>query len=220
MAQKIPCDIVSALAIEATVPAKLLSHDAHGAVTTGTDSPVEADIVVLVSTHAARLYSESGFFAPKCKHLAIGGATLEALSVDGEVAARASSEGLLEHPLLQQGTERVLVVAGEGGRADLVRELCARKSAVFKLELYKRVVQNLARLLPTEGDIIEISSVAALEAVDLALKANRVEDVSDSVRLVLPSKRLAAAASALGYDETIVAASANVPDFVKALSKC
>lgn len=211
--------VVQAIGIEPISPALLLRYEAAGIASLCEASSVDVDVVVLVSRHAARLYRESEFFLPECKHIAIGDATLKALAADGDVASGANSEGLLEHPLLQRGPEQVLVVAGQGGRETLLNALCARKEALFKLELYKRVVQNLARLLTTEGDIIEISSVAALAAVNAHLVATHDKHVYHSVRLVVPSRRLASAARGLGFIDPVIAVSANVADMAEAISR-
>lgn len=70
-----------------------------------------------------------------------------------------------------------------------------------------------------EGDIIEISSVAALAAVNAHLAATHDKHVYHSVRLVVPSRRLASAARGLGFIDPVIAVSANVADMAEAISR-
>lgn len=121
------------------------------------------------------------------------------------------SEGLLALPAL--AVERVqgkpfLLLRGEGGRELIAHTLVARGAVVTACPLYRRLIPrehatSLQACLPTV-DLIVINSAESLE--NFLQLAGRVA-ATDKI-LVVPGKRVAAAARAAGFQHIIVASNA------------
>lgn len=170
------------------------------------------DLAILVSQHAARLYRQSAYFDATRQHLAIGSATASALGIEADIAARSDTAGILAHPRLSDHTCSVLLIAGEGGRPDLVDALRQRSGASYKLELYQRVRADLSTLRPEEGDMMEISSLFALAVVSEEWDHRGLQ--VPSLPLIVPSQRIADEAGALGFERVYVASGATPEDIV------
>lgn len=160
---------------------------------------------------------------------AVGAGTARALAGHG-ISAQAperdmTSEGLLALPGLQQvAGARILIVKGEGGRATLAQALSARGARVETLACYRRCPP---KLLPGELagaiarwqiGVIMISSGEGLANM-LALLDRTETSNLQSVTLLLPSARVAAAARAAGFRHIVVAENASDEAMLHALEQ-
>lgn len=151
----------------------------------------------------------------------VGAATAAMLEEHGYRAditptTQASSEGLLEHAALQAPPATVLIVRGQGGRELLRDTLIARASSVTVAEVYERVPTQpaveqlnavLSLLRSTELDIITVTSIDILQALD-ALLSSVDRELAHRVSLLVGSARIATQARQLGWQgECIVSSS-------------
>lgn len=134
-------------------------------------------------------------------------------------AGEDTSEALLTHPTLAAlDHQRVLLVAGEGGRTLLADALTSRGAAVTRVALYRRVYrapdpevqERLARghfhaLIVTSGELLEYLAKWCQQA---ALEQP----------LIVSSRRLAALAGKLGFCDLKVASGASKAALVAALN--
>lgn len=158
---------------------------------------------------------------------AVGDGTARALAAFGVTAQTPgpdmTSEGLLALPGLRGcGGERVLLVKGEGGRDALARELAARGARVETLACYRRVAPALtpedfaAALARWDIGFIMISSGEGLANMLALLGPEETSKLQD-VRLLLPSARVAEAATAAGFRQCLVAGNASDNAMLRAL---
>ncbi len=158
-------------------------------------------LTVFLSVHAAEFAVRNGWISTPA--LAIGEATRGALKrhgVDASVPKIGTSEGLIDN-LAADPPQSVMIAAGEGGRGVLERWLADRGIPTVKWRLYRRVAVG-GSLDPAETiDAIVGSSAAALRVVaNMWFASSR----SARVALLVPSKRVATAASALGFARVFV----------------
>ncbi len=192
------------------------------------------DLIVFVSVsaveHGARQVSKGAH----TRIAAIGRATAAALAA-AELAADIvpeagfTSEALLEHPQLQL-TEggRVLIVRGAGGRELLKETLVARGMSVETREVYRRVRPQVdaARLAEVEArwaedgiDVVTATSIETLQNLQ-AMLTERGQQLLSSAALLVPSRRIVAAAVGAGlHGEAIVAAGADDTSMIGALAQ-
>lgn len=168
--------------------------------------------------HSQLELGKLGGFTPRLA--AVGTATAAALAAHGYSAditpLHASSEGLLDHPDLQNPPARVLIVRGQGGRELLRDTLIARHCRVTVTEVYERVnAQPLTEQLDAalialrcgELDIITATSSATLQAFDALLLPDDRE-LAHQLTLVVGSARIAAQAKQWGWrGECVVSSS-------------
>ena len=158
---------------------------------------------------------------------AIGSATASLLGDYGVVALAPSqemtSEGLLKLPTLQQvAGEKILVVKGEGGRETLRQALEERGAVVSELRCYRRICPTLApgaladMLADWQIDLIQIGSGEALTNM-LALLSNKESTNLQDIALLLPSRRVAREAEAMGFTNLVVADNAADAALLQAL---
>lgn len=180
------------------------------------------DIVVVTSRHAVESFlpvvSQRWPQWPAAQAwLAVGAGTAEALAAHGiaaAVPARPDSEGLLAlAPLQDVAGRRVLLVAGEGGRALLAETLAARGAQVTRLATYRRRprAQALDALDAFRDSVAapghRIALVTSVEALQNLLALAPWLPVSD-VAVLVASARIAEAAHGAGLRRVIVAVGA------------
>ena len=158
-------------------------------------------LTVFLSAHAAVFAVRNGWISTPA--LAIGEATRGALKrhgVDASVPKIGTSEGLIDN-LAADPPQSVMIAAGEGGRGVLERWLADRGIPTVKWRLYRRVAVG-GSLDPAETiDAIVGSSAAALRVVaNMWFASSR----SARVAVLVPSKRVATAARALGFARVFV----------------
>ncbi|WP_051230160.1 uroporphyrinogen-III synthase [Haliea salexigens] len=134
-----------------------------------------------------------------------------------------TSEGLLNLPGLRDcAGERVLIVKGQGGRDTLRQELSRRGAHVETLACYRRVRPAMApgalatALADWQIEVICISSGDGLNTM-LALLSPEETTKLRGVTLLLPSRRVADAAMAAGFQHCLVADNASDGAMLRAL---
>nr|WP_148252616.1 uroporphyrinogen-III synthase [Aidingimonas lacisalsi] len=155
------------------------------------------------------------------QYYAVGSATAEVLSRELQVKVhlpvaantfqprRETSEALLALPSLQHlDEEKVLLVAGVGGRTALTETLTSRGARLTRLALYRRVVtspQGAMRDCLSDGlfDALIVSSGELLEHL-----AGWCGSAALNQPLIVSSQRLATLAVNLGFADPRVAAGA------------
>ena len=184
----------------------------------------EFDHIVFISANAVRFgMAVIENFWPQLpvglNWYAVGDGTARVLAAFGVTAQTPgqdmTSEGLLALPGLQScAGERVLLVKGEGGRDALARELAARGARVETLACYRRVPPALgpaeftAALARWDIGMIMISSGEGLANMLTLLGPEETSKLRD-VRVLLPSARVAEAATAAGFRQCRVAGNAS-----------
>ncbi|HJR72289.1 MAG TPA: uroporphyrinogen-III synthase [Luteimonas sp.] len=187
--------------------------------------------VVFTSPAAVDAASTLRKLRPKADQIwfAIGQGTASALRRAGaaplriRVPQRMDSEGLLALAELQAlRGEDVGLITAPGGRGMIAPALTRRGARVLRCDVYERVpvawsaatVEKLRSLDQPQAWVV--SSGEALQRAAQTLPAAAVR--SDALAVV-PSKRLAALASDLGFGRTLIAASARPADLVAALAQ-
>jgi len=141
--------------------------------------------------------------------IAVGQQTQSALQTAGFAAItpeQADTEGLLALPALSSGAlEQALIVKGEGGRALLASELRRRGVAVTEWSCYRRCWPSVD-LSPLSDVgrkwIFQASSGETLSRlVALISEASRLDLLQHPV--IVPSKRIAALATELGWQSAL-----------------
>jgi len=192
------------------------------------------DLVVFVSVNAVEHGARDVTRSARTRVAAIGRATAAALAA-AELAADIvpeagfTSEALLAHPQLQLTSgARVLIVRGEGGRELLKETFAAHGMSVETREVYRRVRPNVdaSRLAEVEArwsdegiDVVTATSIETLENLQ-ALLTERGRQLLSSTALLVPSRRIVAAAVSAGLrGEAIVAAGADDASMIGALAQ-
>lgn len=178
-------------------------------------------IIIFISKNAVKFGLKWLENAGKCldNHLiaSIGKSTsseLKALghTIDIEPDKDFTSEGLLEHQLLQTehiNNKHILIIRGEGGRELLANALTERGAKVSYAEVYRRI-QPEADIQP----ILELWSARQIQLVSVtsndALKNlyhmmdGQGKDYLKQTALIVPSKRCAELAEQLGFTQQIL----------------
>jgi uroporphyrinogen-III synthase len=199
-----------------------------------TVASADYDLVVFVSVNAVEHGARDVTRSARTRVAAIGRATAAALAA-AELAADIvpeagfTSEALLAHPQLQLTSgARVLIVRGEGGRELLKETFAAHGMSVETREVYRRVRPSVdaARLAEVEArwsdegiDVVTATSIETLENLQ-ALLTERGRQLLSSTALLVPSRRIVAAAVSAGLrGEAIVAAGADDASMIGALAQ-
>jgi uroporphyrinogen-III synthase len=197
-------------------------------------APVEFDLIVFVSVNAVEHGAARVSKGPQTRIAAIGRATAAALAAaklapDIVPEAGFTSEDLLAHPQLQLASgARVLIVRGAGGRELLKETFVAQGMAVETLEVYRRVrpqadaaqVAGIEARWSDEGiDVVTLTSIETLENLQ-AMLTDRGRQLLSSTALLVPSRRIVAAAVGAGLrGEVIVATGADDASMIGALAQ-
>lgn len=199
-----------------------------------TVTAADYDLVVFVSVNAVEHGARHVTKSERTRIAAIGRATAAALAA-AELAADIvpdagfTSEALLAHPQLQlTDGARVLIVRGEGGRELLRETFVTHGMSVETREVYRRVrpIVDSARVVELEAhwadegiDIVTATSIETLENLQ-ALLTERGRQLLSSTALLVPSRRIVAAAVGAGLrGEAIVAAGADDASMIGALAQ-
>lgn len=187
------------------------------------------DWLIFVSTNAVRFALAAGLRGgDRLNVAAIGKATAAALEQAGlKVACRApppyTSESLLaQPPLAQVMGQRILIVRGVGGRAELADTLAVRGAQVDHAELYRRepprpdTIAHLRRLLAQGLDAVLVSSSEVL--INLQGGAGDGIGKLRTLPVIVGSQRLAEEARRVGFLDVIEAASPLDEAVVEALT--
>jgi len=161
------------------------------------------DDIIFISRNAVRfgvpLLEQYWPQWPELNWYAVGKSTADELQrflIQAEYPLRASSEGLLALPGLQEMKNRkVLIVRGTDGRELLADELGRRGAEVQYLGVYDSACpahdSRLSRDIEETGvDIAVVTSLASLVNLGASLNASEI----GKLQLVVPSERIASAA--------------------------
>jgi uroporphyrinogen-III synthase len=132
-------------------------------------------------------------------------------------AGRQNSEELLQLEQLQQlENQRVIIFRGVGGREILAETLTERGARVEYCELYRRLIdsQQLALAQQQSTDCLIAHSGELIQAMGEAEDTGFVDTA-----VVVPSERVAAIATALGYRRVISAENALPESMLAAVYK-
>jgi uroporphyrinogen-III synthase len=199
-----------------------------------TIASADYDLVVFVSVNAVEHGARQVTKSTHTRIAAIGRATAAALAA-AELAADIvpeagfTSEALLAHPQLQLTSgARVLIMRGEGGRELLKETFVAQGMSVETREVYRRrrPTVDAARVAEVEArwsdegiDIVTATSIETLENLQ-AMLTERGRQLLSSTALLVPSRRIVAAAVSAGLrGEAIVAAGADDASMIGALAQ-
>ena len=173
------------------------------------------DVVVFVSEHAVSCAFNSGWRTGAA--MPIGNATARALQARGvqpDWPAQANSQGVVD-VLAPSPPGRVLVVKGVGGQTTLQDWLRSRERTVVEWDVYRRVPLD-PRISGERIDAIVASSGDGLRVVEQLWFADRRDA---GVALLVPSKRVADLARAMGFERVVVTVGAGSDAVVDALLK-
>lgn len=184
------------------------------------------ELLVFTSPAAVRHAAALAPLQTAATVLAVGQGTARALrrhGIDAPLApARQDSEGLLEHPALQDlRGSRIALIGAPGGRGVLRDQLAARGAHLHELHVYRRVPPRLDRRhvdallqLPTSARVL-LSSAEALQNLQRLLPPPAWARLC-AATAVVSSERLMAAARAAGFHRMVLAASALSADMLDA----
>jgi len=135
-----------------------------------------------------------------------------------------TSEEILNLPSLQSVAGlRIVVLAAEGGRKTLGRELSRRGAQVSRLHVYRRVPLAIpeefeSRLLASDRPITLLASGGALSGLESALQPAAWSHLLSGI-MVAPSARVATLARAAGAVHVEVAKGADNASMLSALTR-
>ena len=199
-----------------------------------TVTTADYDLVVFVSVNAVEHGARQVTRGARTRIAAIGRATAAALAaaeLTADIVPEAgfTSEALLAHPELQLTSgARILIVHGEGGRELLKDTFVAQGMSVETREVYRRVRPNVdaAKVAEVEArwadegiDVVTATSIETLQNLQ-AMLTERGRQLLSSTALLVPSRRIVAAAVSAGLrGEAIVAAGADHASMIGALAQ-
>lgn len=184
------------------------------------------DRVIVTSQHAAQL-GEDMIRQLTAPCFAIGAATmqtLQALGIKAQCAQHGeNSESLLTLPAFRtlKAGARVLLVKGEGGRGLIPQVLQAAGIGLTELNVYRRIKPryNMAEfnqfLTQHQIDTVLCTSAETAENVSQHL----MSDWRQQLEIIVPSLRVAKAATQLGFHRVITAAGASDEAMLSALTR-
>jgi uroporphyrinogen-III synthase len=186
------------------------------------------DVVIFVSGHAVRFAAESigtQSVPQGIIWIAVGtttGAALDRLGIAAVVPAVESSEGILALPQLSNVVgRRVLVCAGDGGRAAIADTLATRGALVETIALYRREavpVEQLRTRVPEPHSIAAVVISSAEGGAAFAMLWRSVGG-NTTVPIVAPSQRVATELTRLGFERVAVSGGAAAAAVVAALEQ-
>ncbi len=181
--------------------------------------PGEFDLVVFLSEHAVS-FAGSCDFCGSAQIFAIGAQTATSLAAAGysaRVPDDQRSEGLLEMPEFAVLTgQRVLLVAGEGGRDLLAQTLTQRGAEVCDYRCYRRVATTETALRTSEIDVIIAASGDGVAAIAERWFASAGDP---DIPLLVPSARVAGLARGHGFTRVIECSGAGSRAILSALQR-
>ncbi len=187
------------------------------------------ELVIFTSPAAVRHAAALAPLRTRAVVLAVGQGTARALrrhAVPDPLAPnQQDSEGLLEHPLLQDlHDRRVTLVGAPGGRGILRGQLAARGARLCEVQVYRRVPPRLDRRhvtalmgLPRSARVL-LSSNEALQNLCRLLPPPALARLR-AATAVVSSERLAAAARSAGFTRIELATSALADDLLAAAAR-
>lgn len=190
--------------------------------------------IVVISPFAAVCFSEAlDRYWPQLpigiEYYSVGSATartlFEQLGVRVHVpppnAGEDTSEALLALGSLQQlEHQRILLVAGEGGRPLLAQTLAERGANITRVAVYRRTFQPLAPALQTRLSSGNYRALIVTSSELLEHLAKWCNQAALNQPLIVSSRRLATLAGRLGFCDLKVASGATPAALITALETC
>ena len=188
-----------------------------------------SELVIFSSPAAVRHAAALAPLRTSAVVLAVGQGTARALRRYGVpeplAPSQQDSEGLLEHPLLQDlHDRRVTLIGAPGGRGVLRGQLAARGARLLEVQVYRRVPPRLDRRhitallgLPQSACVL-LSSNEALQNLCRLLPTPALARLR-AATAVVSSERLAAAARDAGFTRIELASSALAEDLLAAAAR-
>ena len=166
--------------------------------------------VVYLSQHAVR-HAACTWLTTELS-IAIGTATqrtLREFNIESQMPDHPSSERLLCYisRRLPLGST-ILIVCGEGSRGVLPRRLQSLGFDVHEWCVYRRIAVESCPQLQAECEIVELSSISALESFRKIVTRN-AEELDWARCLMVPSRRIAVSALKLGFTDVYVCGDAS-----------
>lgn len=191
---------------------------------------MQDDVAVFTSPAAVRFAARLQVLrGSRALVLAVGQGTARALHRQGipnvlAPAERQNSEGVLELPVWRDlGACRIALIGAPGGRG-VLREQLAQRGSLREVLVYRRAPPRLraghwlaVQALP-EGSAVLCSSAEALANLHALATPSVWRGLLQTVAVV-SSERLAEVATAAGFTQVLVAASANTADLLAALTR-
>ncbi|MDR5874231.1 uroporphyrinogen-III synthase [Halomonas gomseomensis] len=135
-------------------------------------------------------------------------------------AGEDTSEALLRLASLQTlAHQRVLIVAGEGGRALLADTLAARGAQVTRLAVYRRCLLTPPNTMQAHLATGDYRALVVTSGELLEHLAKWCQPAALNQPLIVSSHRLATLAERLGFHSPIVASGATPPALIAALAR-
>ncbi|WP_025823364.1 uroporphyrinogen-III synthase [Shewanella marina] len=190
----------------------------------------DADVIIFISTNAVK-FAQQQLNQPwpqQARYYAVGQATFDAMQAIGLQGEQApldcqQTEGLLTLASLHQlNNQNIVIIRGVGGREDLATQLKQRGATVQYWQVYQRVCPPLSdATLPFQWqdfgiDTIVITSGAVLDNL-LSLTPKELFPWLHSCLIIVPSNRVAAKATQMGFAQVIDAKAANCQAVMAAL---
>ena len=136
-------------------------------------------------------------------------------------AGEDTSEALLALASLQQlAHQRILLVAGEGGRSLLAESLAKRGAKVTRVAVYRRTYHPLAPALQTRLSSGNYRALIVTSSELLEHLAKWCNQAALNQPLIVSSRRLATLAGILGFCDLKVASGATPAALIAALETC
>ncbi|MGP9630068.1 MULTISPECIES: uroporphyrinogen-III synthase [unclassified Halomonas] len=167
--------------------------------------PIDIDYYSVGSATASTLYEQLGVRV----HLPL------------PTAGEDTSEALLALASLQQlEHQRILLVAGEGGRHLLAETLTERGAQVTRAAVYRRTLQPLSPALQTHLFSANYRALIVTSSELLEHLAKWCNQAALNQPLIVSSRRLATLAGILGFSDLKVASGATPAALIAALETC
>jgi len=187
-----------------------------------------ADVMIFTSPAAVRFALQLAPLDTHARLLGVGRGTRDALrragfpDVQSPGKGGERSEGLLDHPWLQDVAARtVAVITAPGGRDLIARDLARRGAQVRRADVYRRVRPRLSRrhleqVMALHDDAcLLVTSAQALDHLLAILPPAACERLR-TIRIVVSSERLQRHAHAAGFRRIVRAASPAGSDLLDA----
>ncbi|MEO8778962.1 MAG: uroporphyrinogen-III synthase [Rhodanobacter sp.] len=187
------------------------------------------ELVIFTSPAAVRHAAALASLRTGAVVLAVGRGTARALrrhGVPGALVPRQQdSEGLLDHPLLQDLRDRRVTLFGAPGGSGVLRtQLAARGARLHEVQVYRRVPPRLDRRHVTALLELPVSAWVLLSSQEALQNLCRLLPPSALARLlattaVVSSERMAGAVRDAGFSQVELAASAVSDDMLAAAAR-
>ncbi|MDE2155126.1 MAG: uroporphyrinogen-III synthase [Xanthomonadaceae bacterium] len=195
----------------------------------GLRAALAEDVLIFSSRAAVRFAAALAPLRTRAAVMAVGQGTAQALRQHGIesplVPSRQDSEGMLDHPALQELVDRrVALIGAPGGRGLLREALAARGARLREVHVYQRAAPRLDRRHVDALLQLPLTSLVLLSSAEALHNLGRLLPPPALARLcaataVVSSERLVVAAGKAGFCRIKLAASALPADLLAACGR-